>query len=321
MTDYRDDLIRVFTSDSVDRVIKTKEYRQLCTAHDGDLQFNAERALVERAKKRLESLLDKPFPRAEQVRAALTELHKKRSDRHQGLYYDLIVAGYEFKWSDTQKDYFRRAWRLIQSKYDFFFSFTTRHQPPDEDNLVNTDYRHFISVYADANLLHTADRRRTNLLAHAIYRLLAKDRNGFLFTRYEGENQMVEERLRTACQSSLVFVQLVQNIMFRPSGERPNYCFFEYNEATSWILPDLNGEERVLFIVAEDSPEALTDPDEVPEEYEGWYKHLRAKGPPYLKRFGIYDEAKIEEYRNSIEEKIAARLRAAWQRIFLGVPN
>jgi hypothetical protein len=297
------------------------EYQQLLAAHPEDRQFEAERDQVERAKKRLESLLDQPFPRAEQVQAAIVELYKKRGDRRQKLYYDLIVAGYEHKWSEPQKDHFRRAWRLIQSKYDFFFSFTTRHQPPDEDNLVNTDYRHFISVYADSNRLKTADLRRTNLLAHAIYRLLSRDHKGFMFTEHEGENQIVELRLRQACQASLVFVQLVQNIMFRPPDGRPNYCFFEYNEATHSILLDPDGEERMLFIVAEDCKKALIDSFEVPEEYELWHNHLWAKDAPYLQRFGVYDDAKIEAFRKTIETKVTPRLRAAWQRLFQGVPD
>jgi hypothetical protein len=85
MADYRDDLIRLFASNRVDQIEKNGEYQQLCSAHVGDLQFGAERDLVERAKKRLEGLLDKLFTRTEQVLAALEELFGKRRGPHQKL--------------------------------------------------------------------------------------------------------------------------------------------------------------------------------------------------------------------------------------------
>jgi hypothetical protein len=323
MADYRGDLIRLFASTPVDQIKQNAEYQQLCAAHVGDLLFNEERHRIEIAKKRLEGLLDNSMTRAEQVRAVLTELRRRRGDPLQKLYYQLIMAGYEPQWSDAQKDYFQRAWRLIQSKYDFFLSFTTRHHPPDEDNLVNTYYRHFISVYGDSTKLGQTDAKRKNQLAYTINRLLSENgkRVGFFFETHPSDNQIVEVKLREACRSSLVFVQLVQSIMLRPPDQRPNYCFFEYNEAGGYILPDLDGEQRMLFIVAEDSPNALPDPFEVPPDYDLWYQHLRAKAALYLERFDVYDDAKIKALRETIEREVGYKLGAAWQRIFQGVPD
>jgi hypothetical protein len=323
MADYRDDLIRLFASTPVDQIKQNAEYQQLCAAHVGDLLFNEDCHRIEIAKKRLEGLLDNAMTRAEQVRSALTELRRRRGDPLQKLYYQLIMAGYEPQWSDAQKGYFQRAWRLIQSKYDFFLSFTTRHHPPDEDNLVNTYCRHFISVYGDSTKLGQPDAKRKNQLAYAIRPLLSDNgrRSEFFFETHPSDNQIVETKLREACRSSLVFVQPVRSIMFRPPDKRPNYCFFEYNEAAGYILPDLDGEQRMLFIVAEDFPDALPDPSEVPLDYDLWYKHLRAKAALYLERLGVYDEARIEALRETIEREVGRKLGAAWQRIFQGVPD
>jgi hypothetical protein len=234
------------------------------------------------------------------------------------------MAGYEPKWSDTQKEYFQRAWPLIRSKYDFFLSYTTRHHPPEEDNLVNIHYGYFIRVYGDSTRLGNPDANQKNQLAHTINRLLSEGKRyvGFFYETHASDNQIVESKLREACRSSFVFVQLVQNIMFHPPDKPPNYCFFEYKEADSFIRPGLHGEGRMLFIVAEDSRAALLDRVEVPEEYEGWYDHLWGKAVLYLKKFGIEEDPKIiDEFHKAFDTKVKQELGKARQRIFQGVPD
>jgi len=327
MADYRDDLIRLFASNRVDQIEQNEEFQQLCAAHDGDPafgRFKTELHLVWRAKTRLEKLLDKPFTRSsEQVRAALEELRAKRGDPDQELYYKLIMASDAPEWSEPQTEYFQRAWSLLQSKYDFFFSHTTRRFPPDEDNLVNVYYQHFISVYGDSTKLGKPDAKQKNQLAYTINRLLSKDKRyaGFFFETHANDNQEVELKLRQACRSSFVFVQLVQNIMFRPPDKPPNYCFIEYKEAVSYILPGLHGDQRILFIVAEDSPKALLHSFEVPEEYQGWYSHLRSKAALYLQKFGVKDDARIWDVYETLEKNVTNKQGDVWQLIFKCVPN
>jgi hypothetical protein len=305
----------------VAKIAENAEYQRLCKEHE-DLQFDAERDVIERAKRRIEVLLDQPFQRSEQVRAALVELRKKRNDRHRDLYFDLIMMGYQPRWTDTQKAYFANAWRLIQSTHDFFFSFTMRHTPPDVENPVNSDYKYFIKEIVGAERFETADRCRTNLLAKAVHAWLSRSLyRGFIFTEHQGDNAVTLTKLREHCRQSLVFVQMIQNIMFDEPGERTNYCLFEYVEAKQAIIGDPEGEKRFLFIVAEESRDHLPRSFLVPEEYEEWYDHLLAKDPVYLPRLPVYSDQKIDEFKRLLDEKIRDKLSEAWEWVFRGVPE
>ena len=326
MPEMQDELRQWYAAHHVADTVGDPQYRQLCNRYKDNprlrAQFNEQCESLEQAKTRLEKRLEKlpgpPPTLQEQVKAALIELSQWRRDQKQSLYYDLIARAYKPHWSETQQTYFENAWRLIASESDFFLSFTTRYPSVAGDNPVNKTYRHFIREILGPEVYDTSDRRAKNLLAVALYRMLEEPplRHGFEYTVYENDNSRTENKLKEFCAKSVIFIQLVQNIMFHKPEGQPNYCFFEYNEAKRCIQE----EGRMLFVVAEPSRDSLVSFFKVPAEYEDWYNELVRRDPPYLKEARIDDPARVEELRKLITDKILRRFDELWNSIFANVP-
>jgi hypothetical protein len=319
MLNIRGELIRLYASDKkVADIVDEPQYQQLCEQYKGDLQFNGERALVEEVRKRLEDRLDGAVTYQDQVREALIELNKHRRSRHQQLYYDLIVKAYKPKWSTSQQRYFEAGWKLISSEYDFFLSFTTRYTPPGGENPINARYKYFIISEIDRAGYKNADRGKENLLVKALHRMLAQPPlRGFLFTEYENDNTLTEQKLRDACAKAIVFIQVVQNVMFsEPLGRRTNYCFFEYTQAKSSI----QAEDHFLFVVAEKPRGGLIAQHFVPPRYDAWHKHVLMKDPPYLEEARAHNTKLILDLRKNFEDKIVQKVKDVPEAIFKNVP-
>lgn len=317
MPDMRDELIQLYAAHKVADVVGDPQYQQLCEQYKGNRQFDGERALVEEAKSRLESYLDKAATRSAQVREALIQLNKHRRGRDLHLYYDLISKACKPNWSPAQQTYFEDSWKLINSEYDFFLSFTTRYRPAGGENPINARYKYFIIDEIQKPFFNSADRSKENLLVTALYRKLAQPPlRGFLFKEYENDNTVTEKKLRDACARAIVFVQVVQNVMFEEPAGRTNYCFFEYKEVKSSI----HEEDQLLFVVAEQAKGDLVSRHDVPRPYEPWYDHVLSKDPPYLEEVRDYDRGHIRALRKKFEATIVQKVKDARNRIFDKVP-
>jgi len=331
----RDDLIRVFGSTPVEKVTLSSDYTKLQAkyAHDAE-NFNRHKQEVEEAK----TLIELAFKlagndHAEQLKAAIWELLTRRRDADRDLFYELIVHGYRNRpdyWTVPQQQHFDRAWRLIQSKHDFFLSFSSRFEEVAGDNPVNTRYEHFIRKEISDAEYEKADRKKTNLLALAIHRLLSDAQHlGFFFPHSQGDNKDVKEKLTNACQGSVVFVQVLQNILFVapvPPQESPdtimeNYCFFEYRTAIEAYGETAEGRMHTLFIGAEDAYANLVKPYHVPPQYKAWYQHVSDKDVPYLEGTHKFDPDKIEALRQIVLTKLKPRLDEVWDRLLTTVPS
>jgi len=314
----RDELISVYASHKVADVLSDPQYQQLCKKYAGNVQFDGERRRIEEAKGYLESRLEASVTFADQVRGSLKELNKLRRAREQSFYYDLIVKTYKPNWSKVQKEYFEHAWRLISSEHDFFFSFTTRYSPPGGDNPINGRYEYLIKKILGSPQFRKADRSKRNLLAEALYRLLAqRPYHGFLFTLHENDNAVTETKLKEACAKSLVFIQVVQNIMFEEPLGRTNYCFFEHTEA----INSMEDENRIIFVVAENCRGDLVPDFSVPRRYDRWHSHVVIKDPPYLEEASNNSSQRICDLKEKFEKKVVRKVQEVLEGILTNVPD
>ncbi len=317
MAEMGDELIRVFASGKVSDVESDPQYRELCNEYAGSAEFDEKRRRVEEAKRYLETRLE-GVALPEQVRRALKELNRLRRNREQSLYYKLIVAAYKPGWSKDQKPYFENAWRKISSEHDFFFSFTTRYSPAGVENPVNERYEFFIRKILGDPHFRSADRSKKNLLAETLYRLLAqRPYHGFMFTLHENDNAITEKKLKEACATSLIFVQVIQNIMFEEPHGKTNWCFFEYDEA----LKSIKDENRIVFVIAENNREVFVSDFDVPPIYETWHGHVVRKDPPYLEEASIYSAKRIIDLRVKFEGKVVSKVKKVLDEVFLNVPD
>src|SRR5262249_11035233 len=232
--EYHDALIRLY-ADKNKAVAKIKEGEEFKNVRDEfaqDRDFQKELDRIEVAKTQVKTAIEEAKTQPTSVRRAIQFLIQTRGDdRRRDLCHELIVAGYRPDWTAAQQQYFDDAWERIKLDYDYFLSFTTRYPAGvPGDNPVNTAYKHLIIAEIGIDRYKKGDRKKTNLLAEAVNGLLSQPRiKGFYFPHTQYDNALTERKLEAACDSCLVFVQLVQTIMFDVPNGRTNYCFFEWN--------------------------------------------------------------------------------------------
>ncbi|MBZ5581053.1 MAG: hypothetical protein LAQ30_02405 [Acidobacteriia bacterium] len=297
------ELIRFFAAHKVKDIQNVREYEEYCERNLESFAFRSARHEVEVAKQTIEERLDAQATATLQVSQALKLLESRRGLDFD-LYHELISAGYKAGWSPEQQKYYDHAARIVRSGNYFFLSFTSRAPAGPGDKRVNRRYWYFIR-----NKIQRAtagDRRERNLLADAIDLMLRDEfLEGFYYKRHDNDNSIVERKLRDACQSCLVFVQLVDNAMFRPP-KAPNYCEFEYRHALEFIS-QVEGtiEHRTVFLVTEKEPQDLPDPDAVFAGYSDWLKYILSKSAVYLPPVEEYDRTAIDELKAKLAGVVA----------------
>jgi hypothetical protein len=257
-------------------------------------------------------------PIEEQVKKALIQLNKLRGNtEEQQLLYDLIINHYAPNWSASQRQYFCEKSKLIRCKYVFFFSFTTKHFPREGENPINSRYEYFIKKILGRRRFRTADHHKCNLLAEALYHLLSQSHSGFIFTQHENDNRELPTKLKEACAQSMVFVQIVQNIMFKePRENRTNYCFFEYEEMSKTIPKD-----AFVFVVAENSRDNLVRNEYVPPIYDIWHKHIWNNDTLHLEEVREDSAPRIRALIDRFDKNVIQKVTSIVDTIFKNVPS
>ena len=319
---WRDALLRLYATNRVDEIATLLEFQSFCQQNENKPLFKTHRVRIEEAKRKLEVWLEPESPEDNPVEQAISVL---LAERHQlanrDLYYQLITLGYKPDWSDNQKNYFDLTWQRIRLKYDFFLSFTTRHEEVAGDNPVNSDYRYFIQHVLGTTEFENADRKKKNLLASCVHRYLARTPMvGFFYPHSENDNAVVDPKLAEACADSRVFVQLVQNIMFTIPTARQNYCFFEYEKVNQLLHGAADKERLIQFVIAEKEGK-LVSSLLVPLEYRTWYKHVSSKAAPYLSAMDLQNKAnRIEDLQRCLE-KLHTQLEGELLRLATEAPK
>ncbi len=324
---FHDDLIRLYAEHPLDGLEHVQELQDLCAAHQDDFAFRDELNNIKEAKSFVETFIDLPAPpltTQQKVAAAIRLLVSLRGENdrtNRDLCYALIKAGYFPKWNPAQQAYFEDAWIKIQAEYDFFLSFTCRRPAVAGDNPINTNYREFIISEIGLDEYNSADRKNSNLLALALHRILAeKATQAFFFPHKQQDNSVTVAKLEQACDSTLVFVQLVQRLMFtRPAhAGQPNYCFFEWSRVEKRLRgPDR--ERRILFVVADESPQRFGQMAFHPT-YMKWHAHVCQKDPPYLPEVRQPDLATVQAIGARLRDKLLPFIEDAWSDLSAKAP-
>ncbi len=235
------------------------------------------------------------------------------------------MKGYRAKWPFAQQAYFESGYQKLSLPNDFFFSFSTRYEHVASENPVNYAYKHFILKVLTPEDWESADRNKENLLAKAVYTLVSekKGHKGFYFPDSQYDNTYTEEKLERELRDSYIFLQMLQNVMFRPPAEGENYCHFEFIRAHQQLDAEGQVEHRMLFVVAENEG-GFIRPRDVYPDYDQWFGQvIKRKDVPYIPEVAVPvdADARYEQIKKLIEEKLIALIDAAWYRLIDNVPQ
>ena len=314
-TSMDDMLITVYANGTAldDSIHSTQAYLDMCERYgNNNVAFDKARAIVEVAKKELEIQMVDQTP-ASQVSLALKGARRRRlmPPEEQELYFHLVLASYERFWTSDQRSYFEKWCKFLFRSRDYFLSFTNRNVSKDEGlpNIVNTDHEFFIRSRIPT--YESLDRVSQNLLAMALHYLLQqKNFTGFYYPEHDDFSYEVEEKLRTEVTQSMVFIQIVQGVMF---SFAPSMCHLEFTNAR-----DCDPVKPMIFLDAELS---LLGDDRVTATLFNWYSYVSHQGRIRLGMTSEKLDNVIRHNHQVIEEKIVRMLDVAAQRIYEGVPD
>jgi hypothetical protein len=324
---YRDRLINVYATHPVVEIENAAEFQTLLQQFAGDSNFRAERHRIEIAKTMVEGALDGEWTEQETVQKAIRHLINCRtSPKERDLCHELIVAGYWPKWIEVRQQYFDESWKNIQLEYDYFVSFTCRYPNPETPggNPINREHKYFIMDSITVAEFRKSGHTDKNLLAVAIDRALAPSKQSnmrrFFFPVFRYDNSETKKKLENACNNSMVFVQIVQPIMFRPldGDSEENYSYLEWK----WMYNRLNTidiERNMLFIVIMPGRDYFRETFRYPG-YRSWYNHIEEKDPPYLPETATRDPSTLAEIKRIFEESLVPGIRSAWDRLVKDTP-
>jgi hypothetical protein len=310
-------LIDVFARNRVADIKKVADYQQLCNEFAGNPYFQNDRAKVENTKIQVERWFDKAMGQQESARTALRLLISTRgNDATRDLCHQLITAGYKVHWTPDQQKYFDESWETIKLEYDYFLSFTNRSQDIPGDNPINDAYREFI-VREIPDEYRRGDRKKKNLLALAVHRVLAEPGvRAFYFPHSQYDQSTTEKKLEDACNSCVVFIQLVQKIMFEEPSHGTNYCFFEWQRVRNRFH---NNDKHMLYVVAHEDRDDLLGMTPF-FDYDEWHGHITVKDVPFLPEARHGNKTAIDAIRATLRKVVKNDIEGAWSRLVGGVP-
>jgi hypothetical protein len=285
------------------------DYKRLCSKYDGNTTFDALRHRVEMDKIELETRMDAQTPES-QVRQALVGVFRRRgkAKEDQDSFVELAMRAYSRSWSNAQREYFLEASAYLRNSQDYFMSFTNRNPVPKSHIRVNEEHKYFIrmaiSDYKDF------DWSKRNLLAQAIHYLLQKaSLTGFFFPDHGRASYEVIPELEYQCRRALVFIQVVQGVMFTSA---PSYCQLEFNVAN--LRPF---SQNAIFLNAE---ETFLNADKVDPDLLPWYESVLAFAQLGLPLTDTYNMAQVKKNREFVKKMIVQLVDGAGARIYDGVP-
>ncbi|OEU66267.1 MAG: hypothetical protein BA863_08275 [Desulfovibrio sp. S3730MH75] len=312
MSGVREDLIKLYSSGTVEYVHKSEAYQKLCRDNEGDRTFDAERNLIEDVRFKIDWLMENSTSYREQVQCALRFLRRLETEEKKKLSRRLVLNSYASKWSDNARRYFEEKSEFLIDAKDYFLSFTNRNPNRPNQNDMNRNHRNFIRDSLGGEAYNHADLSNCNLVAETVhYHLRNLSWDGFYYPSHEENNQDVKEKLCRNCIRSLAFVQLVQAAMFRYIPDSPNWCFFEYDLA---LKQDSN---CVLFVQIE---------EDIREEgihacFNDWYQHFKNKDSLKLKQTRNRSQGVIDENRSKIRKELSEQIKKAVDRIYCAIPD
>ncbi|HYJ84591.1 MAG TPA: hypothetical protein VEW46_00880 [Pyrinomonadaceae bacterium] len=311
-----DDLIQIYATNPADNVAADPYFVKLCEDNDGDNIFHATRNRIERVKRELEVAGELRTYRC-QAQLALELYHQLVGSENQEdvIFLRIVRIAYLPKWTDKQKIYFDDACTTIATKLDYFLSFTQRN-PVKGGNSVNSYHRHLIQSIGLPDPKDSAKNELAKML-DVVLRTSRYQLRGFFFPEHEDDSTEVKKKLTDAMDKSLVFIQLVQNEMFRKSYQPDeNYCFIEYSQAVG------KNKGMILLFADGEHPADLITKVAVRFELLDWYKRIGGDdcldlGPTRVAEEAINIKPNLEKLKEKLIEKVNDTRVALWE----GVPG
>ncbi len=318
MEECTNKLIEIFAHcNNISNLKKNQDYIKLCHENLGRDWFNAERERVEKIYRSLGITVGKQSSLKNQVIEALILLNRIKTQEEKNICYALIIKVYSNQWKNGKLDHFEKYYDALQKNYDYFLSFTDRNPTPEYDNYINVNYRYFIKKLLGKEF--NKANQKENLLARAIHYLLESSGNkkGFFYPQKEGDNQEVEEKLKSACEHCFVFIQLIQNIMFT-DGNETNYCHFEYCHARKCLAD----KKEFIFLLAEKSHDSLKQIHrDVCFKYDEWYRDILERDKIILEPTEKYNQTEILKMIGKIRKNLVEKIDKIKWEIIEDVPD
>ncbi|MCP4566710.1 MAG: hypothetical protein GY841_03915 [FCB group bacterium] len=311
----RDELIQLYGGGKIAMVEQGHDFKSLCSRCQEIEGFEAERRRIHSFKARLEGLCrEQTFDK--QVEYCLKFLSGEKNEKNRTDFHALIKIAYWGNWSEAQREYFDKAYTIIEGNVYFFLSFTTRNNTPEEVNAVNQENRHFLQeVFLADKLSDVGDHSKENLLAKAIHRYLRNQGiSGFYFPEHEGESNDVKAKLLDNIKNSMIFLQLIQGVMF--DYKTPNYCHFEYKEAVKSEVCC-----KRIYIMGEQRADVLARKNIVNREWLPWFNEAVKKvdALQLIPTQFRCDEA-IKENHDALKDKIVRQIERIRKDLFENIP-
>jgi hypothetical protein len=320
MSNYKDELVDIYAH-RLSEINDSQEYQKLCDQHGKNFSFNCFRKNIEQIKKQLEVTVEIQTSEKREVSESLRIMNKVKKDKNKEILdhcRKLIIKAYSENWSPEQLDYFEKiSNKLTTPDHDYFLSFTRRKRSGYGYNRINKNYEYFIKDTLGEHSFIEEERIKKNLLARSIHSILTEcGYNGFFYPEHSEDNQPVGPKLERECKNSLIFIQLIQNVMFdKTDGE--NYCFTEYKYARDTFF----SEEEIIFVLAEASYEKFCEiKDDVCLDYQVWYEHVLNKDIVSLGFTTTRKQKDIDLLKKKIEDKICNKIREYKDNLCENVP-
>jgi hypothetical protein len=312
MSESLQQLLELYSEGPVSKVHVSDDYQNLLSRYSGNRAFDRERNLIQELRSLVDQQLrDRDSP-SKQVEFALRLLRRLDTSEKKEACRTLILMSYARTWEASAREYFKESSSLLIEAVDYFLSFTNRNPGKPNQNEVNRLHRHFIIDSIGRDEYEAADLSERNLVAEAVqYHLRNRQFQGFYYPNHEGDNTVVEKKLRINCIRALAFVQLVQVAVFSNRPGSPNWCFFEYE------LVRNHDASRILFVQIEDEIRA----DKIDVGFDEWYRAFAERDAIRLNETRWPGRRAIDGSRREIREKLTKQIERAMNRIYQQIPN
>jgi len=311
--EQKNKLLFFYAQNDLETIQNHEKYQEILKAHKLSAKLSKLDKEFEKIKKEITEIFHNNQNDSRlQVSSFLKYFYNLKDLESESLKYRkyMIQNSYYQNWNKKIQEYYDEKLEIIlEHEYHYFISFSRSSTDEKLPNRVNKNYE----VYIKGTLtdeIYKEEKISENLLAKAIYHQL-EDRlplhDGYI--DYKHTKDKYDHHIQRACEKTIFFVQIIQNIMFnkKNNNQKENYCFKEFEFVQKGI------KSTIQYIIAEgDRGELSKDKNLIFEKFIHWHKDIQMTTCIILDdtRVNIIEE-KINELANNIENYIEDIFREA----------